>query len=242
MTLNEYMSNPMGKGTSIGLSEIKNNLDLEYTELKSGMTLTIYRIAEETLFYLVTVPSRHAKNLSYQVLFQFDIHMVPDEFKDVRQLTFSCFSNCPSFSYTYAKVFDEKGMLCTWLKTKYDKKVFKSEPETRNSQKLISYERSMYLAAKFISNSGKSKIEYAKVIGLPVKNHSMIASKINEQQYIEDKYNAATKEPEKKKVFSANKPKLQNKHTNSSTTGTTNYTKSTSKISSTKKTKTTNKF
>ena len=196
MTLYEYLNSPMGKGISLGLSEIKNHLDKEYEELRYSMSMIVYWMKERYIVYVVQLPSRHAKGLKYQIVFQFDTHSIPEGVHDVKHLNFQCFSNSPSFVYTYAEVFKEKEMLLSWSKDKYDREILHNSPEVRNSQKLISYERSLYLAGKFITLSGKSRIEFAKLGGTTIKNDYFFTNNIPEQSIIENKYKELTRKKE----------------------------------------------
>lgn len=245
MTLNEYLTAPMGKGTSIGLGEIKNSLDKDYENLKSSMSMIVYWLKERYIVYVVQLPSRHAKGLRYQIVFQFDTHSLPEGIHDVKNLDFQCFSNSPSFVYTYAEVFKEKGMLLAWSRDKYDRIITHNTPTVRNSQKLISYERSLYLAGKFITLSGKSRIEFAKMGGTPVKSEYFFTNNIPTQEEVENRYKELTKKKEpsvsEKRINKIpEKGPLNKLHTLF-----TPFTKSTSKTSSThsiRKSKKTNKI
>lgn len=212
MTLKEYLNRPSGEISAIELTERRNTLDGEYNDLKYDMSLAIFRINDKNLIYFVEIPSRHAKGLRYQVVFQFNLEYV-ESASDVSELSFKCFSNCPSFVYTYAKVFKEKDMFCNWLGSKLDRPVLKKDPSIRNPDKNISYERSIYLAAKYIINSGKSKIDLAKIIGLRVASPNVVKNKILTQSTIEDRYKSATKStPKSNESKKSTEPGVKNKH------------------------------
>lgn len=109
MKLIDYINNPMGKGSSVmPLREIRKSLDDQYEQLKDQMKMVSFIKNKRFLILVINVPSRHAKGLFYNVVFEFNLEGIADTESTIGNLDFKCFSNCPSFSYTYARAFKKR--------------------------------------------------------------------------------------------------------------------------------------
>lgn len=155
MTLNDYLSNPFGKGVNIAPSAvIRDSLTEQFRNLKASITLKYYLVNDSIVVCHFKLPSRTKKNVFYDVVFEFDVKGLGDSNCSILGLDFKCFSNCPSFTYTYANAFEDKDMLCKWLKKKYERVVFRKDPSTRNPNRMTGYERSIYICAKYLGQDG----------------------------------------------------------------------------------------
>lgn len=201
MKLSEYVNNPMGKGSSVIPSkQIQSSLNEQYEILKENIKMLPY-IKGNILIISVNVPSRHAKGLYYNVIFEFDLSNVADSESTINNLNFKCFSNCPSFTYTYANVFYNKGLLCPWLNKKYPKDIINKPPNVRNQFNIISYERSLYLAAKYIMNPSRNKLSFLKLVSVKTSNYQTISSKIRTSTEVEEEYKRIIGKDKKEKMI-----------------------------------------
>lgn len=193
LILADYLNNPYGKGAGIAPNAvIKADLMEQYYRLSSKMTCDWYRPEKSVLVAHLTLPSRTKRGIHYDIVFEFDISGMDEaSVITVAQVPCKVFSNCPSFSYTYANVFEDKKELCKWLKDKYDKNIFKKEPETRNPNKIVGYERSIFIAATYIQRLGIQARLRQLLIRASTLNRRGIANKIQEQNDLERRYNAA---------------------------------------------------
>ena len=189
----EYLQNPYGKGANIAPNAvIKSDLMEQYYRLSSKMTCDWYRPAKNTLVAHLTLPSRTKRGIHYDIVFEFDITGI-DEASVTTMASVPCkvFSNCPSFSYTYANVFDGKKQLCRWLKDKYEKTIFKKDPVVRNPNEIIGYERSIFIAGLYIQRLGIQARLRPLLIRASNRNFHLIAREIQEQNDLERRYAAA---------------------------------------------------
>ena len=113
------------------------------------------------------------------------------------------FSNCPSFIYTYAYVYNEKKELIEWAKSKYSKHVLEKSPDRRNAYHISSYERSIYFACKYLSTNGRNNINQIKAIAVTAKNYKYILTDVQSTTEVESLY----------REYSTQKKLLKNKDT-----------------------------
>ncbi len=233
MNLIQYLNNPAGKGSAVIPSkEIKLNLDGQFEKLRELMKMTIYT-KDKLLIYKIDIPSRSAEGVFYTVIIEYNLNDIAGNVTSVNEAPFKCFSNCPSFIYTYAFVFNKNDLLCSWLKDKYSNDVLSKSPDTRNQYKIVSFERSMYLALKYISLLGRNKIDRMPFLAHKINSLDEVKRHIKSETEIMTKYNNSKKKDAEKKQTkseSATKPNQVTHHT-----GNDGYTKSVDITTSTKK-------
>ena len=147
MTVSDYLSNPYGKGTSmVSSSEIRQKVQKELSQdYPEPITYKIYSTKRDDIIIHCIMPSRTKRGVYYDVVFQINISMKADNTRQgIGKYPFKCFSNSPSFYYTFARAFRDQDMICDWLWKKYDLKVRWKNPDTRNPSRIIGYERTVY--------------------------------------------------------------------------------------------------
>lgn len=150
------MDNPMGKGSNAISNRklIREDLDRRFDSLikkKKDFTFTVYRDKHEYYIHFL-IPSESERDNTYDVVIHFTER--EENFKNdnfLNRYTLNFFSNSPSFTYTYAYVFNEYDILIKFLAKKYDKIVLSNNPITRNPGEVVNYEKSIYFALKYIS-------------------------------------------------------------------------------------------
>ena len=175
-TLDEYLDNPMGKGSTAIANRnlIKSDLDARYTKLlEKHKDFKHYHYHDNSNFYVhVKVPSESERNNEYDVVIQF----TPTEKEvtndlNLNRYTIKVFSNCPSFTYTYAYVYNDYGLIVDFLKDKYKDITLSDNPIIKNPGEVINFEKSIYFACKYIK-SNKSFMN--KVSLVPISKRLMI--------------------------------------------------------------------
>jgi hypothetical protein len=153
-TLKEYLENPMGKGsTAIPNKQlIKDDLTRRYKTLKKKKKFryTVYKDKDEYYFHII-VPSESERDNTYDVVLYFT--MGEEDFKYdnfLKRYYVKFFSNCPSFIYSFAYVFNEYGFLIENLANKYTDLVLGNMPIIRNPGEIVSYEKSLMFACLFV--------------------------------------------------------------------------------------------
>lgn len=154
-TLKNFYDNPMGKG-STAIPNRKITIDFmesKYYRLtnKKDITCRVY-IHEEFYYFHLLIPSDSDDlNIHYDVVIKFcpaNKHSKFDNFLNNYYVKF--FSNCPSFTYTFAYVYMNNGLLIDELKGRYRDEVLTQKPNIRNRSGLINYDKSIFYACKYI--------------------------------------------------------------------------------------------
>ena len=199
MTMDQYLSNPMGKGSAVPMSgELKRTLDSKYNEIRSKIVCSWYLYREKTLIALLKIPSRTV-DIQYDVIVEFDLNSLP-EGKNVTNLcNFRVYSNCPSFVFTYAHTFYQNNLLCTWATSKYSKEVLKKRPDVRNRYQVINFEKSLYFAFKYLSSEGRNNVKLLIGYANKEKNYSNILRWVLHNEEILERYNYQ-KDRERRKI------------------------------------------
>jgi hypothetical protein len=200
MNIQEYMINPMGRGSSVlMLSETRRSLDIQYASLVSKMSMTWYLFQDKYFIAHVKVPSRSVEGLFYDVLIEIDTDSIPENSTIINSGNARVFSNCPSFVYTYAKLFNDDKDLIPWTLMKYNHQVFESDPVKRNPIKIINYERSLYFAIKYITTNGRNYKNRVR-LNLIKKNHAEdILRHVNTTDEVIELYRTGRRKAEEKK-------------------------------------------
>lgn len=243
MTIIQYLSNPTGKGSSIiNNTEIKNSLNTQFDIIRDRIKYIWY---VRSNFYIchIMIPSKSLNELRYDVILEFNMDSTDNNDNSINNAVMKVFSNCPSFVFTYAYAFNKQNSLCDWLKNKYNKKVLDKEPVERNRYNIISYEKSIYLACKFILSNGNNKLANIKNKAIPLTNYFHVSNLIQTDEQILERYKLLKlkekekKEKETKNIVSSNviKKSPESNHGTKSTnvvkkTKTTSFTKTTKKV------------
>ena len=156
--LNEFLDNPMGKGSSVIMNrdQVKLYLDEKYKLLidKFGdFEVTIY-MHNGSFYYHVIIPSESRRRNTYDIVVQFVNSDDPKEdFSNdptLKRYHVKLFSNCPSFTFTYAYVYSEYDKMVDVLQSKYKDVILTNPPSQRNPGEISSFEKSTYYACKFL--------------------------------------------------------------------------------------------
>ena len=215
LTLEEYLINPMGKDASVMMiRDLKPKLDEAYSNLHSRIRGSYYIYQKKYLIAHIRIPSGSVAELYYDVIIQINIDDIRD--KKINDLQFRVFSNCPSFVFTYAKLFNDKKLLCTWTTDKYNPEVLRKAPVIRNPYDLISYEKSLYLTIKYLLNGGRNNIEILKSVATEIDNYTPILNNITKADDVLTKYARIKKakklQENKLKELKESKSKENNPH------------------------------
>lgn len=189
LILQDYLENPVGKGSSIIPNKklIIEDLQRRYEKFLQGNDLlkpTVYRI-KDNYYFLFTIPSESERENTYDVVIEFsdpDKKFTSDTV--IKRYKMRFFSNCPSFTFTYAYVYNDNDSLVQFLRNKYDGIVLTDAPSMRNPQEVISFEKSTYFSALYLREHSHflNKV-FLNQIGLKT-NPTSLASKVRKTNQI----------------------------------------------------------
>lgn len=154
-SLKNFYDNPMGRGsTSIPNRKITiDYMESKYYRLvnKKDITCRVY-IHKEYYYFHLLIPSDHDEfDLFYDVVVQFCPVNKNSKFDNyLNNYIVKFFSNCPSFTYTFAYVYYNNDILINELKGRFREEVLKKKPIIRNRSGLINYDKSIFYACRYI--------------------------------------------------------------------------------------------
>lgn len=161
-TLEEFATNPMGKGTSILpnrdviLSDFKRRKKIIEDHGKK-FEVSIYTGPKGIYYFHVLVPSEDEgfrTDIKYDVVFE----LIPPKLKIKPKLTqykVKVFSNSPSFTFTYAYIAYKEKIGVENLKDKFSKQVLTKAPKVRNPMGVMLYEKTLTFAALELLDNDK---------------------------------------------------------------------------------------
>ena len=153
MNIREYLDNPMGKGAIIpGKQAIINDYNTRFDKLieDKKFSIKIYKDKDDYYFHIIQVTESEREN-DYDVVIKFYPKDKTNKAEDsIINYEVSFFSNCPSFTYTYAYAYNNAGLLIDILAKKYDEKILSMAPVVKNPSNMINFEKSLYFACKYI--------------------------------------------------------------------------------------------
>lgn len=159
-TLNGFLDNPMGKGSSVIMNrnQIKEFLNNRYELLinKFGDFKTSVYVYNKSYYFHIIIPSESQRRNTYDIVIQFvdvpyEEEVSHESDKTLKNYKIKVFSNCPSFVFTYAYVCNEYGIMVDELQGKYRDENLTGPPVTRNPGEIVSFEKSTYFACRFLS-------------------------------------------------------------------------------------------
>lgn len=153
-TLEEFLRYPFGRQD---LMLKMHKYDEQYRIFLNASKIRVVAFTEvEGAYYIhVQVPSESAKDQKYHydVVFRFFTNDPDIEKQDnFRNYYVQFFSNSPSFIYRYAVLYKKHGALIEFLYDKLNPEYADTLPTTSNKDLEISFDKSIYFAAKYLSD------------------------------------------------------------------------------------------
>lgn len=165
MTLEEYISNPMGKNnasfTPFMREAMKNNYKAKFDNilLREGGSIGyyLYRDSKNNIYYAhVKVPSEVIEKFYYDVVFRFSATSDMDTASgtNLEKYNIQFFSNDPAFVFTHAHTFMENGLFINELAFRMSKEAIKKKATEKNPNDSVGYVKSLYFAYLFLKERG----------------------------------------------------------------------------------------
>lgn len=229
VTLKDFKNNPFGKGvTAFNNSSVKEALENRYNSLyKSGKKIKVAGVYLHKGDYYIhlLIPSESERTNDYDVVVRLRKDGILDTSQFLSTSTVQFFSNCPSFTYSFAWVYSKHGLLIPELINKFDNIDFKKEPEVRNPYGVVNYDKSIFFACHYLLTNmrylNKAHLEAlsrnTKIVDLYEKIR--ICSKIEFEIKKETEIIRHKKEIEKKREASSKKAETHSQQRHSSGVG-----------------------
>lgn len=198
MTLKEYLTNPLGKGDASlpGGKLIIQNLERKYIELdkKKGnqIKLTSYYDGKTGDVYMhLVVPTETERGNTYDVVIRFFDGSNKNKLAtSIADYDIQLFANTPSFVYTHAYVYHEYGLSVDFLEQKLGKISISQAPVVRNKFEIVSYDKYLFFAAKFIQDGRMMSKLAIQAKARPFSQKALL-TKVRSIKKIMEEYHAA---------------------------------------------------
>lgn len=200
MTLQEWMSNPMGKGEASlpGREYIVAGLNDRYHRViqkkSHQFEKSNYFDPRTNEYYIhVIVPSESERDNTYDVVFRF-LYDKDDRASlvSLRNAQVQFFCNSPGFAYSFAYVYNEYGLLIPSLERKFPSLMLKKAPQVRNRFEMVGYDKYIYFAAKYLIDREKTSLfRSALQVSSRKYNERVLYSKVRNLETIEAEYQEA---------------------------------------------------
>lgn len=217
MNIQEYLSNPAGKGAVIpGKNALLDVYNARYKNLinRKQIKVNVYTINDDIVYHLLIPTESDKRENDYDIVLKFSPLSKNDRMdasvkNNIKKYEMYMFSNCPSFTYTYAYTANLNGVLIQELKNRYDDKIIKNPPISRNPSLILNYEKSIYFACKFILENNCLTMTYIKNNSKKLTKNAM--NEIRNNNQIEEEIQRAKavhKEQNKNKTVDITRPKI----------------------------------
>lgn len=174
LTLDEYGKSPAGKGNVTGSQYLaqayKNKFDKVMLRVNGKIDHNFYTDGT-SYFILLRVPSEIVPNFTYEVVFKFSPkNMTDGHSSNLKGYTVQFFSNDPAFTFTFAYVYNQHGILVEELLEKVPSEVLKTKPKERNPYGIVNFAKILYFGFLYIRQHGFLEKHYYEDSNLAIRN------------------------------------------------------------------------
>lgn len=157
MNLQQWIDNPLGKGSILNDKENTRRLNELYKDISKTIKVKLFKGKDKNkLYFYIKIPSESFPNdIFYDVVIE--LYRPKDsQNQSIYDMNFRFFSNCPSFVYYYAYAYNKRGFVMTSLQKRITEKSIVDPPNIRNPYRITAHEFSIYLAVKTIVSGPKN--------------------------------------------------------------------------------------
>ena len=152
--ISDFMRSPFGRTDSMDQNIKYEKMYNEYTK-SNKIYVSGYTIIESSYYIHIKIPSESQKDgkYEYDVIIRFFTDKPElEKSMSLRAYYMQFFSNSPSFIYKYAALYKKEDYLIRELYDKLDPEYKDVMPEKTNSDMILSYDKSIYFACRFLSD------------------------------------------------------------------------------------------
>ena len=169
----------------------KSQYRKRYEAMKRRITSKWYILqSNKHMIVSIKVPSERTRNLSYDVIFEFEATN-KDTSRKLKTAEMKVFSNCPSFVFANAAYFKSKSWLLDWALSLYDDKVFNQEEKSDGSKSQprdrVSIEKSLYFACMYLHDLNSISVLQEMNRALPAFSTNQVLISVKDSNKMLDK-------------------------------------------------------
>ena len=164
ITLEEYISNPMGKGNNVVPAMFretqKKDYDVRFHNLMvrehGKLQYYVYRDKDLNTWYIhIKVPSETVKEFYYDVVFKFYTdEKIKNGGRSLNNWYVQFYSNDPAWIYTYSYAYTQKDLIIKELSAKMDKVAMTTPSKEKNPTNIINFSKIIFFGYVFMKERG----------------------------------------------------------------------------------------
>lgn len=166
MNIDQYIQNPLsaGKASAVMSSIMREGMKKSYSDRFNNILMRengeikfyTYKDEKNNVYYIhLKIPSEVVAKFYYDVVFRFSTDASAiNAGRSLNKYDVQFFSNDPAFVYTYAFVFNQKGLVIKDIASKLGKYAITKTPDIKNPDKSTGYVKSFYFAYLFMKSHG----------------------------------------------------------------------------------------
>lgn len=210
MTFEDYINNPMGKGSAVMSAAHREVMRMQYKKKFDNILLREkgkidYRLFKDnksnTYWIYAKIPSELCKDFYYDTIIKFYAdEKVKAGGRDLFKYYAEFYSNDPSFVYTYAYVFSHNNLFIRELSSKMSKEALKKAPKEKNPTESVGYVKSLYFVYLLMQNRNLNKVNIFEKQSDPLDPNFFRTNVMNADQKIAEREEAGRGVSQRKKV------------------------------------------
>jgi hypothetical protein len=211
ITFEDYINNPMGKGSSVMSVSHRELMRMQYKKKFDNILLREkgkidYRMFTDTskneYWMYVKIPSELCKDFYYDTLVKFYADKnVKGGGKNLFKYNVRFYSNDPAFVYTYAYVFAHNDLFINELISKMSKTALKKAPTEKNPSNSVGYVKSIYFVYLLMDNRSLNKTSVFEKQAEPLNVQFLMDNIMPADQKIAEREEAGMGVSQRKKVI-----------------------------------------
>lgn len=208
MTMEQYITNPMQSG--VFTATMRESMRNSYVNKFNAILLRehgvfnyfLYKDEENNKFYAYfKIPSETVERFYYDTVIEFS---ADENIKEAGQNLFKYnvrfFSNDPSFVYTYAYVFKQKGLLIPELESRMSQRALKEAANKTNPYNQVGYVKSIYFVYLFMKLRSFNDLSKFKAQASVLNISNLSSNVMDADKKLGERENAGQRVQRKKKI------------------------------------------
>lgn len=211
MTFDEYITNPMGKGSAVMSVAHREVMRMQYKKKfdnillreKGKLDYRMFTDSKRNEYWIyVKIPSELCKDFYYDTLIKFYADKnVKGGGRDLFKYNVRFYSNDPAFVYTYAYVFAHNDLFINELSSKMSREALRKAPKEKNPTESVGYVKSIYFVYLLMDNRGLNKVNVFEKQAEPLNVKFLLDNIMPADQKIAEREEAGRGVSQRKKVI-----------------------------------------
>lgn len=208
LTMEQYITNPMQ--SPVLTATMRESMRSSYIKKFNALLLRehgvinyfLYKDEENNKYYAYfKIPSETIERFYYDTIIEFSAdHTVKNAGNNLFKYNIRFYSNDPSFVYSYAYVFNRKGLFINQFASKMSQKALREPAKEKNPANQVGYVKTIYFAYLFMKLRSFNDIDKFKAQATVLNIDNLIATVMPADQKLGERENAGERLSKKKEI------------------------------------------